>query len=76
MSIPLGRCLRTSIDLLACQVVEVILPIVQGGRCRIHYLGLQWCVLYTFAVLVLQDFSCVGPLVRAHTLIHFLLWPA
>ena len=75
MSRPLCGCLRTSIDLLACQVVEVILPIGQGGRCRILRLGLQWCVLSTFIVLVLQDFSCVGALVIAHTLINFLLWP-
>ena len=74
MNIPLGGYLRTLIYLLACQVVEVIRPIGQGGRCRILRLGIQWCVLSTFAVLVLQDFSCVGILGLAHTLIHFPLW--
>ena len=76
MSRPLGGCLRTSIDLLACRVVEVICPTGRDGSCRLLRLGIQWFVISMFAVLILQDFSCVDPLVLAHTLIDFLLWPA
>ena len=76
MIIPLGGCLSILIDLLACPGVEVIRPIGQGGRWLIPHLGHQWCVLSTFAVLVLQGFACVGLLELAHILIHFLLWLA
>ena len=76
MSIPLGGCLRILMGLLTSPVVEVIRPICQGGKWRILHLGHQWCVISTFAVLVLQDFSCVGLLVLARTIIQFLLWLA
>ena len=76
MRIPLGGCLRILIDLLSYPVVEVIRTIGEGGRWLILHLGHQFCVLSTFAVLVLQDFSCVGLLGIAHTLNNFLLWLA
>ena len=76
MSIPLGGFWIILINVIAFPFVEVISPIGQGGKWLILHLGHQWCVLSTFAVLVLPDFSCVGLLEVAHTLINFLLWLA